>query len=88
VVARDDDLRKSNPLEPCRRLLELPVVAGGRQIACDHDDVRPELVDARKDHVEILRGQTEWAAEVDVADLRDPERELRDFRVASSAAEN
>jgi hypothetical protein len=80
VVARNDELREADAVEPGDGLLELPVVAGGRQVARDDDDVGVELVDALDDQVELSRRQRERSADVDVADLRDPERDRRDFR--------
>jgi hypothetical protein len=80
VIAGYDDLRVVDPLEPGRCFLELPVVAVGGQVTCDDDRIWIEPVEARDDRVEVLGGEAQRSADVDVADLRNSEWGLRDCR--------
>ena len=77
VIAGDDDLRELDLPDPFGRLLVFPLVAVGRQVTGENDDVRIDALESREDVVERFRGQAERAAQVHVADLGDAERDLR-----------
>ena len=77
VVARDDDLRELDLVDPARSLLVLPLVAVGREVTRDDDDVRLHPPQSFDDRLQRFR-KAERAADVNVADLRDAQRDVRD----------
>jgi hypothetical protein len=78
VVARDHDLRELDLRGPLCSRLVLPLVARGREIAGQDDDVGLDAPDALDDRVQRVGRQRQRPAEVDVADLRDAQRDLRE----------
>ena len=78
VIARDDELRELDLLDPARGLLVFPLVAVGREVAREHDDVRLDPAEVLEDRIERVGRQAQRAADVDVAHLRDAQRDLRD----------
>src|SRR5438105_457753 len=80
VVAGDHDLRRLDLGQPRRRLFELPLVAGGREIARDDGHVRTERVHRvdRGSHRVLLESDL---AAVDVRHLRDAKRKRGDGHI-------
>src|SRR5439155_401722 len=83
VVAGDHHLGRLDLPEPLSGLLELPFVAGRGEVPGHHDDVGLHAVDALHDRGHHL-GLERELADVDVADLGDPEGDAGDVHSASS----
>ncbi len=79
VVAGDDDLGERDGLEPPSRFLELPLVARPGQIAGDDHEVGLHRVDPLDDGAQEVAVESGLAA-MDVADLRDAQRDPVDRR--------